>query len=127
MGAFQQFLNEKQISSDTLLRLSRQLEAHGEADRVLVRKRSGKRRDKETQGKSYTELELGKPKSGRGISSQQMQAALGDQPLPPRVRGKLVRAVNAVLAKQGGGSVAATALFGEVKVRRGDAVKKAAS
>ncbi|MBZ4415867.1 hypothetical protein [Myxococcus sp. RHSTA-1-4] len=127
MGAFQQFLTEKQISQDTLLRLSRQLEAHGDADRVLVRKRAGKRRDKETQGKSYQELELGKPKSGRGVSSQQLQAALGDQPLPPRVRGKLVRAVNAVLTKNGGGAVDAVALFGAVPVRRGGTAKKAAS
>ncbi|MFP2924658.1 hypothetical protein ACLESO_05460 [Pyxidicoccus sp. 3LG] len=127
MGAFQQFLNEKQIVPDTLLRLSRQLEAHGDADRLLARKRASKRREKDTQGKSYTELDLGKPKSGRGVSSQQLQAALGDQPLPPRVRGKLVRAVNAALAKNGGGTVAAHALFGEVKVRRGGEVKKAAS
>lgn len=126
MGAFQQFLSDKQIPPDALLRLSRQLEAQGDADRVLVRKRADKRRDKETQGKSYKELELGKPKSGRGVSSQQLQAALGDQPLPPRVRGKLVRAVNAVLTKKGGGAVDAVALFGQVPVRRGIA-KKAAS
>ncbi len=127
MGAFQQFLTEKQITPDTLLRLSRQLEAHGDTDRVLVRKRADKRRDKEKQGKSYQELELGKPKSGRGVSSQQLQAALGDQPLPTRVRGKLVRAVNAVLTKKGGGAVDAVALFGAVPVRKGDTAKKAAS
>ncbi|NMO18433.1 hypothetical protein HPC49_11530 [Pyxidicoccus fallax] len=127
MGAFQQFLNEKQITPDTLLRLSRQLEAHGDTDRVLVRKRADKRRDKEKQGKSYQELELGKPKSGRGVSTQQLQAALGDQPLPTRVRGKLVRAVNAVLTKKGGGAVDAAALFGAVPVRKGDSAKKAAS
>ncbi|MFP2905166.1 hypothetical protein ACLESD_08935 [Pyxidicoccus sp. 3LFB2] len=127
MGAFQQFLNEKKISSDTLLRLSQQLESQADADRVLARKRAGKRREKDTQGKSYAELKLDKPKSGRGISAQQLQAALGDQPLPPRVRGKLVRAVNAVLTKQGGGAVQAPALFGEVPVRRGDTAKKAAS
>jgi hypothetical protein len=127
MGAFQQFLNEKQISTDTLLRLSRQLEAHSAEDRVLARKRAGKRREKDTQSKSYAELELGKPKSGRGISAQQVQAALGDQPLPPRVRGKLVRAVNAVLTRKGGGAVDSKALFGDVPARRGGEEKKAAS
>ena len=127
MGTFQQFLNEQQISPDTLMRLSGQLEVQDEADRALARKRASKRREKDLQGKSYAELSLGKPKSGRGVSAQQLQAALGDQPLPPRVRGKLVRAVNAVLAKKGAAAVAATALFGAVPVRRGDAVKKAAS
>jgi hypothetical protein len=127
MGSFQQFLNEQQISPDTLLRLSRQLESQDDADRVLARKRSARRREKDPQGKSYAELQLGKPRSGRGVSAQQLQAALGDQPLPPRVRGKLVRAVNAVLTKKGGSAVAATALFGPVPVRRGGEVKKAAS
>jgi hypothetical protein len=127
MGIFQQFLSEKQIGTDTLLRLSRQLEAHSSEDRVLTRKRAGKRRDKETQGKSYTELELAKPRSGRGLSAQQVQAALSDKPLPPRVRGKLVRAVNAVLTKAGGAAVDSKALFGDVPVRKGGAEKKAAS
>jgi|GEM_PF-1175764 hypothetical protein len=127
MGVFQQFLNEKQISSDTLLRLSQQLESQGGEGRVLARKRSGKRRGKDTQGKSYAELQLGKPKSGRGVSAQQLQAALGDRPLPSRVRGKLVRAVNAVLTKQGSTEVQAPALFGQVPVRKGDTAKKAAS
>jgi hypothetical protein len=127
MGTFQQFLSEKQITTGTLLRLSRQLEVHSSDDRALSRKRAGKRRDKETQGKSYAELELGKPRSGRGVSAQQVQAALGDQPLPPRVRGKLVRAVNAVLTKAGGGAVDAKALFGDVPARKGTEQKKAAS
>ncbi|MCP3101350.1 hypothetical protein LZ198_20970 [Myxococcus sp. K15C18031901] len=126
MGIFQQFLNEKHISEATVLRLSRQLEARGDEDRTLTRKRSSKRREKETQGKSYTELGLGKPRSGRGVSAQQLGAALADQPLPRRVRGKLVRAINAALARQGGGTADTQALFGGVAVRSGPA-KKAAS
>ncbi|NTX14144.1 hypothetical protein HUA76_25395 [Myxococcus sp. CA056] len=125
MGSFQQFLTEKQIASDTLLRLSRQLEAQAETDRTLKRKRSDKRRNKDTQGKSYTELSLAKPKSGRGVSGQQLHAALADQPLPRRVRGKLVRAINAVLSKKGSGAVDPKALFGEVAVRSGPAKKSA--
>lgn len=127
MGTFQQFLNDKRINTESLLRLSRQLEARSGEDRVLSRKRAGKRREKDAQGKSYAELELGKPRSGRGVSAQQVQAALRDQPLPPRVRGKLVRAVNAVLTKSGGGAVDSRALFGDVPPRRGAEAKKAAS
>lgn len=125
MGAFQQFLTEKQIAAETLLRLSRQLEAQDDTDRALKRKRSDKRRDKDTQGKSYSELALAKPKSGRGVSEQQLKAALADLPLPRRVRGKLVRAVNAVLSKKGSGAVEPTALFGDAAVRAGPAKKPA--
>ncbi len=123
MGTFKQFLDEKQMKPETLVRLSSQLEARSEEDRKLVKRRSDKRRDKEKQGKPYAELGIGKPRSGRGVSVQQVTAALEDQPLPPKVRGKLVRAVNAVLSKKGGQPVDFKALFGEVPVRKGVAAK----
>lgn len=127
MGTFKQFLDEKQLEPETLVRLSRQLEAQAEEDRKLAQKRFEKRRDKENQGKKYEELGIGKPKSGRGVSEQQVGAALEDQPLPPKVRGKLVRAVNAVLTKKGAGPVDSKALFGEVPARKGAAAKAKAS
>ncbi len=123
MGTFKQFLDEKQLKPETLVRLSSQLEARAEDDRKLAKQRSDKRRDKEKQGKPYAELGLGKPKSGRGVSVQQVTAALEDQPLPPKVRGKLVRAVNAVLSKKGAQPVDFKALFGDVAVRKGAAAK----
>ncbi len=119
MGTFQQFLNDKKIDTAGLVRLSAQLEARADEDRAMALKRSAKRRDKDTQGKSYAELGIGKPKSGRGVSAQQLKAALADQPLPPRVRGKIVRAVNALLSKQGGELIAPAALFGDTKQRQG--------
>lgn len=123
MGTFQQFLTDKQLDTTAIARLSAQLEAHTDADRTLTHKRWAKRRDKDTQGKSYAELEIGKPKSGRGVSAQQLQAAMKDQPLTPRVRAKIVRAVNALLTKKGGQPVASAALFGEIKPRRGPKAK----
>jgi hypothetical protein len=72
-------------------------------------------------------LGLGKPRSGRGLSAQQLEAARADKPLSPRVRSKLVRAVNALLAKGGAAAVDAKALFGDVAARVGPTVKKAAS
>ncbi|WNG59075.1 hypothetical protein F0U59_33355 [Archangium gephyra] len=123
MGTFKQFLDEKQLKPETLVRLSSQLEARAEDDRKLVQQRSDKRRDKEKQTRPYAELGIGKPKSGRGVSVQQVNAALEDQPLPPKVRGKLVRAVNAVLSKKGGPAVDFKALFGDVPVRKGAAAK----
>ncbi|RKG60152.1 hypothetical protein D7V80_36170 [Corallococcus sp. CA054B] len=50
-----------------------------------------------------------------------------DKPLSPRVRSKLVRAVNALLTKAGVTAVDAKALLGDVPVRVGPTVKKAAS
>lgn len=123
MGTFKQFLNDKQVKPETLVRLSSQLEARAEDDRKLAKQRSDKRRDKDKQGKPYAELGIGKPKSGRGVSVQQVNAALEDQSLPPKVRGKLVRAVNAALGKQGGPAVDFKALFGEVPARKGAAAK----
>ncbi|CAM3192864.1 hypothetical protein G4177_27710 [Corallococcus sp. ZKHCc1 1396] len=127
MGVFQQFLDDKQISPAVLLRRSRQLEAQSAEDRVLKRKRSAHRREKEGQQKPYAEKGLDKPRSGRGLSEQQLAAAREDRPVSPRVRSKLVRAVNALLTKGGGAPVDAKALFGEVAARVGPTTKKAAS
>jgi hypothetical protein len=125
MGTFKQFLTDKQLPAETVVRVSSQLEARSEEDRLLSQKRWAKRQDKEAQTKKYEELGLQKPKSGRGVSLQQVNAALEDTPLPPKVRGKLVRAVNAVLAKKGGAGVDTQALFGEVPARRGASPKAA--
>ncbi|EPX55391.1 hypothetical protein D187_009002 [Cystobacter fuscus DSM 2262] len=127
MGTFKQFLDAQQLEPRTLVRLSSQLEARSDADRKLVKQRSDKRRDKEKQARPYAELGIGKPKSGRGVSEQQVTAALEDKPLPPKVRGKLVRAVNAVLSKKGGAAVTFQALFGEVSAQKGAAAKAKAS
>ncbi|QRK07725.1 hypothetical protein JQX13_48385 [Archangium violaceum] len=123
MGTFKQFLSDQKLEPKTLVRLSSQLESRSEEDRKLAKQRSDKRRDKEKQGKPYAELGIGKPKSGRGVSVQQVNAALEDQPLPAKVRGKLVRAVNAVLSKKGGPPADFKSLFGEVPVRKGTAAK----
>jgi hypothetical protein len=123
MGTFQQFLDDKKIDLTVLARRSAQLEAHSDEDRLLAQKRWAKRHDKENQAKPYSELGLGKPKSGRGVSAQQLQAALADQPLPPRVRGKIVRAVNALLTQKGGAPVLPAALFGDIKPRTGPKAK----
>lgn len=119
MGTFKQFVEEKQISLEAVVRASRKLEAFAEGDRELLQKRAAKRRDKDRKDKPYTELGIGKPKNGRGASEQQWELALADKPLGRKARGKLLRAVNAVLARKGGGSVDGKALFGEVPVRRG--------
>ncbi|MBM7115247.1 hypothetical protein [Archangium primigenium] len=123
MGTFKQFLDEQKLEPSTLVRLSSQVEARDDADRTLSRQRADTRRDKERQGKAYEGI--AKPRSGRGVSAQQVGAAIADEPLSPKVRGKLVRAVNAALAKKGGAAVTFPALFGEVKASKGPTAKKA--
>ncbi|MDC0708500.1 hypothetical protein POL68_08470 [Stigmatella sp. ncwal1] len=123
MGTFQQFLNDQKIEPRTLVRLSAQLESHSDEDRLLEHKRWAKRQDKDTQGKSYSELGIGKPKSGRGVSERQLHAAISDQSLPPRVRGKIVRAVNALLTKKGAPTVVPASLFGDIKPRQNASAK----
>lgn len=59
MGAFQKFLNDKKLEASEIARLSSQLEAHSDPDRALSQKHWAKRRDKESQGKSYAELSIG--------------------------------------------------------------------
>ena len=125
MGTFKQLLADQKLDAPTLVRLSRQLENRPEEDRQLAQRRWDKRHGKDTQAKSYTELGIGKPRSGRGVSAQQVAAALEDKPLSPRVRGKLVRAVNAALGKKGGAAVDFKALFGEIAARKGEATKGA--
>jgi hypothetical protein len=117
MSTFRDVLSEHGISAESLVRVSRQLEALGLDGRALRQRRWKKR--KHEADTSYAAANLAKPSSGRGISAQQMQAALSGQPLPPRVRGKLVRAVNALLVKRGAPALEAGALFGEVPARRG--------
>ena len=64
MGTFKQFLTEKQLPVETVVRVSSQLEARSEEDRQLSQKRWAKRQDKEGQPKKYEELGIQKPKSG---------------------------------------------------------------
>lgn len=115
MGAFADFLNEKKIETTDIVRASQRVEKRGTDDRTLSIARANKRaKDKD---KSYAEAELAKPRSGRGVSPMQVQTALNDKPVPPRVRAKLVRAVNAILTSKKQEPVAHPALFGDVTAR----------
>lgn len=118
MSHLQTFLDTHQLSPAALLRASSQLEAHRLEDRVLARQRA-QQRHRSPGAKEPAQLNLAKPRSGRPLSAQQLSAALVARPLPPKVRGKLLRAVNALLARRGVEPVQAPALFGPVPVRRG--------
>jgi hypothetical protein len=122
MSHLQTFLDTHQLSAAALLRASNQLEAYRLSDRVLARQRARQRQ--RAPGESEPgHAGLAKPRSGRPLSAQQLSAALLARPLPPKVRGKLLRAVNALLARRGVAPVQAPALFGPVPVRRGSAAR----
>src|SRR5438045_2867354 len=112
MSTFSVFLEQKKITPPMILRASARLEAPGKEGRTLLRNRAAKRRTQPPQ--SYADAGLAKPESGRGRGAAHIRAALSDQPLPRKVRAKLVRAIAALLEKKGGGPVDPKALFGEV-------------
>lgn len=117
MGQFADFLSEKGLSPDQILRVSRRIESLRDADRALMRKRALKRRT--SAGQSYEEANLAKPRSGRPLRPGHLAAATGDQPVPGPVRTKLVRAVNQILQKKGQEPIRHPQLFGNVPSRQG--------
>ncbi|HEV8324047.1 MAG TPA: hypothetical protein VG389_20690 [Myxococcota bacterium] len=123
MGAFAQYLESHGIKPEHLARISERIERAGDEDARTMAARAKARAEK----KSYAELTLAKPASGRGVSLYKISEAMADRPLPKRVRAKLLRAVRKA-AK--GEAVEAKALFGDVARRKGlrriaDATKKA--
>ena len=119
MPTFKEFLDANGITPERLLRTSMRIEASRPEDRVLrvARKQLRIRRAGDKAG--YSEAGIGKPRSGRGVGEQSLLAALHDRPLPSAVRSKLVRAVNALIARSGSAAVDARALFGAVPSARG--------
>ena len=98
MSTFKTFIDSKQITPDALVGMSSALEHWGNDGRALLSARVKKRR---TQAdKKYAELDLKKPNAGRGVSAQQVAAAVEGKSQPRKVRSKLFRAVNAALQQK---------------------------
>jgi len=117
MGQFSDFIREKGLDAEQILRVSRRLESLTDEDRELMRKRAVKRRT--AAGQSYEEANIAKPRSGRPLRPGHLEAAMNDEPVPGPVRTKLVRAINAILEKKGQEPVRAPQLFGNVPGRQG--------
>ena len=60
-----------------------------------------------------------KPKSGRGVTEKHLAAALAGKALPKKVRGKFLRAANALLEKKKEPAATMQDLFGDVKAIAG--------
>ena len=124
MGTLKTFIDSKSITPQAIIIASRRVEDGGTASRNLQHARVKNRRLK--TGKPYAELNLAKPNSGRGVSEHQLEAAVADKPLPKKVRAKVLRAVNAVLATKKQPAVEMKALFEGVAAKPGKKPKEAA-
>jgi hypothetical protein len=125
MGRLAEVMKEHSLTTAARVRASDGLEGHQEADTRLKERRLRKRQTKPDG--TYAAENLAKPRSGRGVSAKQAAAALEDRPLPRKVRSKVTRALNTLLAKKGQAALETAALFAGVPARvsaKKDAVKK---
>jgi hypothetical protein len=120
MGVFADFQKEKNLPDAQLTGVSRMLERLSPADRELLRKRQAARKAE----KKYSEENLSKPKSGRGITVQALGKARADQPLPRKIRSKIAKAVNTILQRRGQEQVKIDQIFGKVGVAKGKVQEK---
>jgi RecA-family ATPase len=120
MGTFQSFLTSKSITPKQIAITSKRVETRDEASRDLMQKRWNKRVTKETADKKYSELNIAKPAhAGRGVSAKTVEAAAKDVPVARKVRSKILKAVNVILAKKGQPAADMKALFEGTKARAG--------
>jgi hypothetical protein len=127
MGTLKSFLESKNISAKQVHTTSKRIETWDAESRSLLVKRVSKRADKETAPKKYEELNIAKPKQmGRGVSTKQVEAALAEQPVARKVRSKILRAVNTILASKKEAAVDMKSLFEGTKHKPGKKPKEEA-
>jgi hypothetical protein len=119
MGAFSDLVNAKGLKPEAIFWRSQSLEQAAEGDEGKLRARA-KARGGAEKPKSY---EVGKPNSGRGVSRKVIAAAMNGEAITRKSRSKLVKAINAELAKKKADPVTATQLFAGVPVRSGGKTK----
>ena len=124
MGTLKTFVDSKGITPKAISLASRRVEAGGNEARSGQSARSKKRRLK--MDKPYVELGMLKPKSDRALSESQVAGALSDKPLPKKVRAKVLRAINALLATKKQPAVDMKALFEGVAAKPGKKAKEVA-
>jgi len=111
MGTLKTFIDSKGITEKHVLAASNRVEHGGQEGRSMLYARTKKRRTKDLAEKKYAELNLAKPKSDRALSESQVTSALNDKPLPKKVRAKVLRAINALLATKKQAAVDMKAIF----------------
>ena len=125
MSNFSEFTQQNEITAAAIVAASKGLEDFTSADRELMSKRHIARRAKDK--KSYEELNIGKAAhSGRGVSLNTVNRALAGAKLSRLTRGKLLRAVNALLVHQKKDAVDVLALFGNNAQPKDEAAEESA-
>lgn len=117
MGTFADFIASKGITDEQILRRSARLERLTSNDRAINRQREAHRR--EGAKTSYEEAGIPKPRSGRSLQIEHVEAARNDIPLPGPVRTKMLRAIRSLLKDQDGEEVTMPDLFGDVPGKQG--------
>jgi len=123
MSALAAFLESKKLKSEAVYWASTRIESRGEEDHKLALARAAKKGEKKEAGAEA----IAKPKSGRGFSRKQLEAALAGKAITRRARAKVLRSVNALLEKAKQPAVTMKDVFGEEKPQVGKskvAVKK---
>lgn len=128
MGTLKSFLESKKITAEQIHNTSKRIETWDADSRTLLVKRVAKRADKELAAKKYDELNLAKPtRMGRGVTVKQVNAASADVAVPRKVRTKILRAVNTILAAKKESAVDMKALFEGSKAKPGKKPKDEAA
>lgn len=110
------YFAKNKLDPKRVVRLSRGLEALTPEDRGLLEKRQAHRRKKGDSKDTYQSLSIGKPRSGRPLTADQLGHALAGEDLTNRVRGKILRAVAKALGGKGEpAEVKVDELFGRPK------------
>jgi hypothetical protein len=125
MTTLKTFLDSKSITPEQVFLASRRIEAGDNTSRALLLKRAQKRSNKELATKKYDELGLTKPPAfGRGLTESAISVALVGKAQSRKVRAKVLRAVNTILAQKKLDAADMKSLFAGVEVKKGKVVKK---
>jgi hypothetical protein len=119
MGALSDLLNQYGIKPEAVAAASLKLEALQPEDQDLYAKRAAKRLLPPDGG--YEKAGIAKPRSGRPVSVKNLAAAVAGNKVPRKARGKVTRAVNALLKEAGKPAVTGQVLFGLPNMKKKDA------
>ena len=131
MSRLSEFIAENEITVEALLSASRRIERHTKSDRELKLRRKQLRMtlkkgdagekeltDDEKKRDLYQRSGIAKPRSGRPLTRNIINAALAGKPVTRKSRSKILAAVNAVLEKKNAKKVDLAELFGDVERKR---------
>ncbi len=125
MSQFAEYVQSKNLSVERIFHCSARIERHRAEDWKLRLRREALRRS--GKGNGYAEAGIAKPRSGRGVNRQHIDAAIVGQPLSSHLRAKLGRALAALAAIDGAAPPELRELFGDVQSHHHDSTPAVAA